>query len=61
MTTIDEITNACLLQVRAGMEGVLVLLDQESVRSESCFSALCLLGMVKTQLEGLMTEREQMR
>ncbi|WP_116357957.1 DUF1484 family protein [Cupriavidus taiwanensis] len=61
MAMIDEITNECLQQVRAGIEGVLVLLDHESERSEGCFSALCLLGMVKTQLDGLMVERERLQ
>lgn len=28
MAMIDEITNECLQQVRAGIEGVLVLLDR---------------------------------
>ncbi|WP_232626219.1 DUF1484 family protein [Cupriavidus necator] len=53
-------TNECLQQVRAGIDGVLVLLDHESERSEGCFSALCLLGMVKAQLDGLLAERERM-
>ncbi|NSX12980.1 DUF1484 family protein [Cupriavidus taiwanensis] len=61
MAMIDEITNECLQQVRAGIEGLLVLLDHESERSEGCFSALCLLGMVKTQLDGLMVERERLQ
>nr|WP_116310237.1 DUF1484 family protein [Cupriavidus taiwanensis] len=61
MTMIDEITNECLQQVRAGIEGVLVLLDHESESSEGCFSALCLLGMVKTQLDGLMAERQRLQ
>lgn len=60
MTTIDETTYECLQQVRAGVDRVLVLPDHESERSEGCFSALCLLGMVKTQLDRLMAEREQM-
>jgi hypothetical protein len=33
---------------------VLVLLEQQSVRSEECFSALCLLDMVKAKLDALM-------
>ncbi|AQV97647.1 DUF1484 domain-containing protein [Cupriavidus necator] len=61
MTTIDEMTDECLQQVRAGIDGVLVLLDHESESSKGCFNALCLLGMVKRQLEGLMAEREQMQ
>nr|WP_256503743.1 DUF1484 family protein [Cupriavidus sp. WGtm5] len=61
MTTIDEMTNECLQQVRAGIEGVLVLLDHESENSEGCFSALCLLGMVKMQLDGLMVERGRLQ
>ncbi|CAJ95996.1 DUF1484 family protein [Cupriavidus necator] len=60
ITTIDKMTNECLQQVRAGIDGVLVLLDHESERSEGCFSALCLLGMVKAQLDGLLAERERM-
>ncbi|WP_200872612.1 hypothetical protein [Cupriavidus sp. SK-4] len=44
-------TNACLHEVRAGIDGVLVL---QSVRSEACFSALCLLEMVKAKLDALM-------
>ncbi|MGX6565880.1 hypothetical protein [Cupriavidus necator] len=60
MTTIDKMANECLQQVRAGIDGVLVLLDHESERSEGCFSALCLLGMVKAQLDGLLAERERM-
>ncbi|MGX6569344.1 hypothetical protein [Cupriavidus necator] len=47
-------TNACLHEVRAGIDGVLVLLEQQSVRSEACFSALCLLEMVKAKLDTLM-------
>lgn len=61
MTTIDEMTDECLQQVRAGIDGVLVLLDHESESSEGCFNALCLLSMVKRQLDGLMAEREQMQ
>ena len=61
MATIDEITHDCLQQVRAGIEGVLVLLDHESESSDGCFSALCLLGMVKMQLDGLMVERERLQ
>ncbi|WP_454738338.1 hypothetical protein [Cupriavidus necator] len=53
--TVDAIgTNVCLHQVRAGIEGVLVLLEQQSVRSEECFSAFCLLAMVMAKLEALM-------
>jgi hypothetical protein len=53
--TVDAIgINMCLHQVRAGIEGVLVLLEQQSVRSEECFSALCLLDMVKAKLDALM-------
>ncbi|MNN99311.1 hypothetical protein D3C81_2189130 [compost metagenome] len=47
-------TNICLHQIRAGIEGVLALLEQLSVRSEECFSALCLLGMVQAKLAELM-------
>jgi hypothetical protein len=43
--TVDAIgINMCLHQVRAGIEGVLVLLEQQSVRSEECFSrSVCLI------------------
>lgn len=53
--TIEPVeTNVCLHQIRAGIEGVLALLEQVSVRSEECFSALCLLGMVQAKLAELM-------
>lgn len=53
--TVDAIeANVCLHEVRAGIEGVLVLLEQQSVRSESCFSALCLLELVKAKLDALL-------
>ncbi|MFS8976287.1 hypothetical protein PO002_17600 [Cupriavidus necator] len=53
--TIEPIeTNVCLHQIRAGIDGVLVLLEQLSVRSEECFSAFCLLGMVMAKLKALM-------
>ncbi|WP_439687652.1 DUF1484 domain-containing protein [Cupriavidus oxalaticus] len=53
--TIEPVeTNICLHQIRAGIDGVLALLEQLSVRSEECFSALCLLGMVQAKLAELM-------
>ncbi|ULX51178.1 hypothetical protein A9P79_04285 [Cupriavidus taiwanensis] len=54
MTVDAKEANACLNEVRAGIEGVLVLLEQQSVRSEACFSALCLLELVKAKLDALM-------
>ncbi|TDF64666.1 hypothetical protein [Cupriavidus sp. L7L] len=53
--TIEPVeTSVSLHQIRAGIEGVLALLEQLSVRSEECFSALCLLGMVQAKLTALM-------
>ncbi|BDB26852.1 MULTISPECIES: hypothetical protein [Cupriavidus] len=53
--TIEPVeTSVSLHQIRAGIEGVLALLEQLSVRSEECFSALCLLGMVQAKLAELM-------
>jgi hypothetical protein len=56
MTVDATEANVCLHEVRAGIEGVLVLLEQQSVRSESCFSALCLLELVKAKRDALMAE-----
>ncbi|MCO4893252.1 DUF1484 domain-containing protein [Cupriavidus sp. WGtm5] len=56
MTVDAKEANACLNEVRAGIEGVLVLLEQQSVRSEACFSALCLLELLKAKLDALMEE-----
>jgi hypothetical protein len=44
-------TSSSLQQVSAGIEGVLILLEQQSERTEACFSAFCLLGLLKAQLE----------
>ncbi|WP_217449803.1 DUF1484 family protein [Cupriavidus taiwanensis] len=55
--TVDAIeANVCLNEVRAGIEGVLVLLEQQSVRSDACFSVLCLLELVKAKLDALLAE-----
>jgi hypothetical protein len=45
-----------LESVSAGMEGVLVLLEQQSERSEACFSAFCLLALLKAQLECVLAD-----
>ncbi|WP_407935922.1 hypothetical protein [Cupriavidus necator] len=42
--------------VAAGIEGVLALLEQHSDKSEACFSAFCLLGLLKAQLECVLAE-----
>lgn len=53
--TIEPVeTSVSLHQIRAGIEGVLALLEHLSARSEECFSALCLLGMVQAKLAELM-------
>ncbi|WER45678.1 DUF1484 family protein [Cupriavidus sp. WKF15] len=55
MSTIDvSAANSSLQQVSAGLEGVLDLLEQQSERSEKCFSAFCLLGLLKAQLEWVL-------
>ncbi|KAI3609759.1 hypothetical protein D8I24_0745 [Cupriavidus necator H850] len=52
MSEVDLSTARYSLEtVATGMEGVLVLLEQHSEQSEACFSAFCLLGLVKAQLE----------
>ncbi|EON18456.1 hypothetical protein E6A55_17250 [Cupriavidus necator H16] len=38
------------------MDGVLTLLEQQSVQFEGCFSAFCLLGLVKAQLESVLAD-----
>lgn len=42
--------------VAAGMEGVLMLLEQHSEQSEACVSAFCLLGLVKAQLDSVLAD-----
>ncbi len=55
MSEIDLSTVRYSLQsVSAGMEGVLTLLEQQSERTEACFGAFCLLGLVKAQLESVL-------
>ncbi|QUN28074.1 DUF1484 family protein [Cupriavidus sp. KK10] len=57
MSEVDLSTARYSLEtVATGMEGVLVLLEQHSEQSEACFSAFCLLGLVKAQLESLLAE-----
>ncbi|MGY2489605.1 hypothetical protein [Cupriavidus sp. CP313] len=57
MSEIDLSTARYSLQsVSAGMDGVLTLLEQQSVHFEGCFSAFCLLGLVKAQLESVLAD-----
>lgn len=57
MSKIDvAAVDVTLQQLNAGLAGVLSLLEQQSERSEACFSALCLLGLLKAQLEGVIAD-----
>ena len=58
MFTIDvSAANSSLQQISAGLEEVLALLEQQSERSEECFSAFCLLGLLKAQLECVLADQ----
>ncbi|MFJ4289919.1 hypothetical protein ACIP1U_09045 [Cupriavidus sp. NPDC089707] len=55
MSEIDLSTARYSLEaVSASIEGVLALLEQHSERSEACFCAFCLLGLVRAQLESVL-------
>ncbi|BDB25677.1 DUF1484 family protein [Cupriavidus sp. P-10] len=54
--TLSTAARLNLESLAAGIEGVLGMLDQLCDTSEGCFSALCLLRLLRAQLEGILAE-----